>query len=46
MSQFSGQQDFSGPKKGRKNKGVMARRRAQKRSEAEARQKRSRQNTD
>lgn len=37
MSQFTGQQDRSGPKNGRKNKGVMATRRAIKRGEAEAR---------
>ena len=37
MSAFSGKQDNTGPKKGRRNKGVMAAYRAVKREEAEAR---------
>lgn len=37
MSVFSGKQDTSGPKNGRRNKGVMAAHRAKKRAEAEAR---------
>jgi hypothetical protein len=38
VSQFSGKQDFSGPLKGRENKGVMKERKRIKRLEAEARQ--------
>lgn len=37
MSQFSGKQDFTGTKNGRKNKGVMRARIAEKREEAESR---------
>jgi len=41
VSQFNGKQDFTGPKAGRKNKGVLAARRAQKRAEAEERNART-----
>lgn len=37
MSQFSGKQDDSGPKNGRRNKGVMRMRREEKRMQAEVR---------
>jgi hypothetical protein len=37
MSVFHGHQDATGPLDGRRNKGVMARRRAEKREQAEAR---------
>jgi len=39
MSRFSGREDWSGPKGDRRNKGVLRAYRAQKRAEAEARQR-------
>lgn len=41
MSRYSGQQDFSGPLEGRRNKGVARETREQKRREAEERNART-----